>query len=107
MEGKRLKILCWITGLAALGLLVVTVGLFLRAGQIEESGLVAYITSSQAAPFLRDQPSNNGSVLMVLDIGSPVRISDSSTRSNVDWYFVNVGDTSGWLRASLISFDPP
>lgn len=107
MEGKRLKILCWITGLAVLALLIVTAGLFLRADQIEESGIVAYIAGSQAAPFLRDQPSDNGAVLMVLDIGSPVRVSDSSTRSNVDWYFVHVGDRFGWLRASLISFDPP
>ena len=107
MNGKRLKILWWVTGLAALALLVVTVGLFLRADQIDESGIVAYITGSQAAPFLRDQPNSDGAVLMVLDLGTPVRVSDSSTRGNVDWYFVNVGELSGWLRASLISFDPP
>jgi hypothetical protein len=107
VEGKRLTTLWWITGLIALILLIATAGLFLRAEQIEESGIVAYVTSSQSAPFLRDQPSNTGAVLMVLDIGSPVRIKDSATRSNIDWYFVNIGDRSGWLRASLISFDPP
>ena len=106
-DNRRLKILWWITGLSALILLVATVALFLRAEQIQESGIIAYVARSQAAPFLRDEPGNNGAVLMVLEYGSPVRISDSTSRSNVDWYYVDAGETSGWLLASLISFEPP
>ena len=107
MEGKRLRIMWWITGLAALCLLAVTAVLFLRANQIEESGIVGYVARSETAPFLRDRPTNNGSGLTVLEYGTQVRVSDSASRSDVGWYYVDAGEASGWVRASLISFDPP
>jgi hypothetical protein len=107
MNSKRMRILWWLTGLMALILLLATVALFVRADHIEESGILAYVTRSQAAPFLREQPGNDGAVLMVLEYGSAVRISDSETRSNQDWYYVETGEASGWLLASLISFEPP
>lgn len=107
MADIRSKIIWWLTGLAILALLVATAALFARADRIEESGILAYVTRSQAAPFLRDQPGNNGAVLMVLEYGTPVRITDSSTNNGQDWYLVDTTETSGWLLASLISFEPP
>jgi hypothetical protein len=107
MTNKRQKMLWWLTGLVALGLLVTTLALFARADRVREAGILAHVTTSQAAPFLRDQPGNAGDVLMVLEFGAPVRIKDSATRNDQQWYLVDVGEMSGWLLASLISFDPP
>ncbi len=107
MTHDRLRLFWWLAGLVALILLAITVALFIRAEQIEDSGILAYVTNAQTAPFLREQPGNGGAVLMVLESGSPVRVRDSATRNNQDWYYVDAGQTSGWLLASLISFDPP
>jgi len=107
MSIKRIKRLWWFTGLLALILLLVTVALFVRAGQVEDKGILAYVAGSSAAPFLRTQPGNDGAILMVLEVGSPVRITDSATRNNQNWYHVNIGERSGWLLASLITLDSP
>lgn len=107
MSQKRLRIVWWFTGLVALGLLLVTVALFVRADRIQDNGILAYVGGSQAAPFLREQPGNGAAVLMVLESGSPVYVKDSATRNNQEWYYVDAGETSGWLLASLITSDPP
>jgi hypothetical protein len=44
---------------------------------------------------------------MVVEPGSPVRVKDSATRNNQEWYFVDTGQVSGWLLASLITFESP
>ncbi|MGD2078855.1 MAG: SH3 domain-containing protein [Chloroflexota bacterium] len=102
-----MKLLWRLAGLVALILLMATTFLFVRADRLQDKGILAYVTSSQAAPFLRDKPSRSGAVLMVLELGSPVRISDSATTMNQDWYYVDAGDKSGWLLASLVSLEPP
>lgn len=107
MNGKWLKSLWGITGLAALILAIATLALFQRADQIEETGIIAYVANSGSAVFLRDQPNSNGAVLTALETGTLVRVTDSATRSNVDWYHVVAGENSGWLPASRISLDPP
>jgi hypothetical protein len=107
MTQERLKRVWWLTGLVALGLLLVTVALYLRAEQIQGGGIQAYVAASQSAPFLRAQPESNGAVLMVVEPGSAVRLKDSATRNNQDWYFVDTGQVSGWLLASLVTLEPP
>lgn len=108
MRSKWLRLLWWFTGLTALLLLVVTVALFMRAGQIEEeTGVLAYIAQSQSGAFLRERPSDDGPVLTIVEAGRPVRIGDSTTRGNVDWYFVDAGELSGWLEAASVTFDKP
>ena len=107
MNGRWFKGLWAITGLAALILLIATVTLFRRADQIEESGIVGYVANGGPAVFLRDQPSSSGAVLTILEPGVSVRVTDSTTRGNVDWYQVVTEENAGWLHKSRISFDPP
>jgi hypothetical protein len=104
---ERLKMLWWFTGLIAFGLLLVTLALFVRAGRIQDNGILAYVTGSQVAPFLREQPGNSSAVITVLEFGTPVRVKDSVSRSNQDWYYVDTGQMTGWVLASLVSFEPP
>lgn len=105
-ERKWRKVLCWVTGLTIMSLIALTIALFLRANQIEEAGIIGYVTNMEAAPFLRERPGNNGPVITVLEHGTMVHITDSTSLSTGDWYFVRVDGTSGWLQAALISFEP-
>jgi len=107
LSQQRLKQLWWFTGLVAFALLLVTLALFARADRIQDRGVLAYVAGSQTAPFLREQPGNSSAVLMVLELGTPVRVKDSVTRNNQDWYYVDTGQATGWVLASLIAFEAP
>lgn len=108
MSKKVLSGLWILTGLAALVLLVTTIGLAVKAQAQADQPITVYLTGKGLVVQLREQPDQMSRVVAILERGTVVTVTDSVTEGDQTWYHVQKAETSsGWVKAEYVSLSPP
>ena len=105
MQNKTYATLWKITGLVAIGLLIVTFILAYQGWSQPQSDFIARITSPNPTVYLRAEPSANSKIVTILESGSLVSIIDSVTNQNIRWVKIDSGHFTGWISETNIVFE--
>jgi hypothetical protein len=107
LSKEQLTILWVLTGLAAAMLLLFTINLYQRDREARKAGFNGYITGRSGAIYLRQDPGSNAPIVTVLELDTPVFVSESVSQNGADWLRVETGTAEGWLPAERVTTDPP
>ena len=107
MSKRTISILWKLTGLAALGLLLVTAALAMRSRSVADVEVSAYIARSSSSVYLRERVGDSAKIVTVVNPGTPVLIKNSLVVDGQEWYFIEIEDQTGWIPADNISLTPP
>ena len=96
-----------LTGFVAIGLLLATIALAIKAKKSDNVEIAGYVVGSGHSIYLRAQPSNESRIVTILERDRVVRITNTRTLDEQTWYYVTSETEKGWILAENISFDPP
>ena len=106
MSKKGFSILWMLTGIIALALLALTVGLVIRAGSLAEPGVAGrVIDSGSTVVLLHAQPGRTAEVITILDPQTALTVVDSQREGDVLWYEVQTAAGQGWVLARSITVE--
>lgn len=105
---KRVLLSLWIlAGVVALILLGATIGLIFKAKTQVSQGVTARLTGDSSLFHLREQPDSTSRIIAMLERGTAVTVTNSVTKNDQTWYWVEAGDRSGWIQAQYVRLDAP
>lgn len=105
---KKLYATLWtLTGLVAIGLLIVTVILAYRNWNQPQIEFGATLTSPNPTVYLRTEPAGSSTIVTILERGSMVHVLDVATYQNVRWMKIKAGKFTGWVPGANINFTNP
>jgi hypothetical protein len=107
MTSKTLSYLWKLTWIAALILLLATVGLILKAKAAAQAEVVVFVTSPSNSAYLRAKSDGSSKILTILENGTPVLVKNTRSVAGEDWYYVQTETHSGWLPFENISLEAP
>jgi hypothetical protein len=106
MSKKSLSVLWLLTGLLALGLLGLTIGLVIKASTLTEPGVPGQvIDSNSAVVLLHAEPGRTAAVITMLESLTAVTVVDSQRVDDVLWYEVVTNAGQGWVLARYIAVE--
>lgn len=94
-----------ITGLAAIGLLIVTLILANQARNLPQVGLNGTLTSPNTTIYLREEPYGSSKIVTILERGSEVSVIDTQTNQDINWMKIETGRFTGWVPEANIVFE--
>ena len=100
LADKTISRLWRITAVVFLLLVVVTIGLAVRARNQPVAGVEAQV---YRRVFLREEPVGVGRIDAVLRPGTAVTITDAIEQSGSTWYQIEVGERQGWIPANTVN----
>ena len=107
MSKKTLSTLWIITGLVALVLMAVTIGLASKARAKAVLNSEVYLNRKSSLNVLHDQPDRFSRIIATFKRGTAVIVRDSVTKDGQTWYYVEARTASGWVQAEYVSPNPP
>jgi uncharacterized protein YgiM (DUF1202 family) len=101
------KLLWKITVSAAVVLLIFTLLLIIKAQNINSTGFIGYIGSPNSTVYLRSQPDEFSRTIAILNPGTEVYVSHSTSRDGSTWYHIRTDNGAGWIPESNLSLTQP
>lgn len=101
------KSLWKITAAAAVVLFIFTLLLIIKAQNINATGFIGYIGSPNSTVYLQSQPDESSRTIAILNPGTEVYVSHSTSRDGSIWYHIKTETGTGWIPESNLSLTQP
>jgi hypothetical protein len=102
MSPKTTTRLWYLTGLAALLLLLGTVALTIRASELQDVGISATLRGTSGPVLVRGGPSGLDQIITILPQGTRVFVTDSQEVDGRRWALVETEQYTGWVPVEFI-----
>lgn len=96
-SSRTLTILWRVTAGVAVLLLIITVILAMKVQSGPSVNFTGTVSNHGTTVYLRNQPSEDASIVAILDPGTEVEVDRSSTREDITWYHVKTESGRGWI----------
>jgi len=107
MPKRNIKVLWIITAFVVVILIATTINMVLKERANREVGFIGYISGVNSAVFVREEPSANSTILTIVELDTPVLVTDRHDEGNQTWYRIQADNVEGWLPAERVSTESP
>jgi uncharacterized protein YgiM (DUF1202 family) len=96
-SSSSIKVLWRVAAGVAIILLILTVILAVKTQSSPSADFTGTISNHDTTVYLRNQPTEDASIVAILNPGTLVEVDRSTTREDITWYHVETDSGRGWI----------